>query len=225
MIDIDKLEKLAQEATPGPWSFDDGNVFSQPLNKERRDAIMARIGTDDALNSDAPPQVYAEGGVYGFVATCTQTTPRYDEDSQFIAAANPATVLELIQRLRECNALIGGDHEMARFFVQKGKEGGLESGITGVGPLFTWIAAEARTLLDANELAVNFLEIKFADDRGELALCVQRCEGETPGAKATRLGRELDAANQQLAELTRRLEEAEKWVPKPSADGDSTVVD
>lgn len=72
-IDLDALEKLADEATPGEWTIN---------------AVRTIEG-----------QQMVCGGVdheYGLVADVTM-----DRDAAFIAAANPATIKALIAELKE----------------------------------------------------------------------------------------------------------------------------
>lgn len=75
-IDIDKLEVLAKEATPGPWIFDpeSADEWGAIVNSEKH-AICEFLGE--------------------------QTT---DVNGRFIAAANPAAIQELINRLRDATS-------------------------------------------------------------------------------------------------------------------------
>jgi len=110
-IDLDALQAVAEAATPGPWEFD-----TEKNDGEYGDDIDGGIGFDsyairdekgqtlfDSLNSDA---AYVQG--------------EWDEDSfrawdevaeknaKFIAAANPKTILALIDRLRKAEAAVCG---------------------------------------------------------------------------------------------------------------------
>ena len=84
MIDLDELERLAQEATPGPWEMG-------------KSSIMCR----SCLHLRGCYNIYQE-------ADCTDVThPQAgldQQDAAYIAAANPQTVLALIKRLREADA-------------------------------------------------------------------------------------------------------------------------
>lgn len=84
MTDLDKLEELAKAATPGPWvQWDDGDVGTgYPVTRTRR-----RTGELVAVESD-------------HVATTMHET------GAFIAAANPAAVLDLIADHRAALARI-----------------------------------------------------------------------------------------------------------------------
>lgn len=71
---------LCAAATPGPWSEDDGNVFSTPLSREREDVIM-RIIAGEAL-------VHPDDGLrepIGWVASTGQDQPNFESDAAFIA--------------------------------------------------------------------------------------------------------------------------------------------
>jgi hypothetical protein len=74
-VDLDKLEQLARATTPGPW--------------EARHLGYGHSHEVVRLPSGAPD----DGG--DIVATMWEK-----RDAAFIAAANPAAVLELVQRLR-----------------------------------------------------------------------------------------------------------------------------
>lgn len=78
-MDLGKLRDLAQAATPGPWTGDryDGTV--------KYDILGANGGT--VIRGD---NGNSEGGPYGIYR---------DEDERFILAANPATILALLDAL------------------------------------------------------------------------------------------------------------------------------
>lgn len=79
MIDIDELRQLAQAATPGPW------YVTGKLTRY----VEARI----------------DGGLIQEVAACGPTKadggygPQQEANARLIAAANPATIAELLDRL------------------------------------------------------------------------------------------------------------------------------
>ena len=87
MVDLVRLEELAKAATPGPWKqhlVDDTTVICP-----QRDICCT----------------FAEGGLNDDVDFSSDTEQR-EADAAFIAAANPATILELlaeIERLRGRN--------------------------------------------------------------------------------------------------------------------------
>lgn len=92
MIDLDALEKLAREATPGPWEIeygtgdDEGEVYG----------LRARLG-ERLIETDT--------GIY----------PPRRRDAAFIAAANPSTVLALVARVRELEAIAALFHRATCF--------------------------------------------------------------------------------------------------------------
>lgn len=75
-LDLDDLEAKARAATAGPWRHDKGGVYG------------VRILADK-----------------GAVAEWDDI-PLSEEDANFIAAANPAVVLELVQRLRAAEGIV-----------------------------------------------------------------------------------------------------------------------
>ena len=79
MIDINKLRQLAQAATPGPWKM-------LPVGDGRQKFAVADSEFLSILT------VTDEGGA-------TFGTVYDDDDARFIAAANPAAITELIDRL------------------------------------------------------------------------------------------------------------------------------
>lgn len=87
VIDLDALEKLADEATPGPWKAV-GTIYEH-MNCEVRGG---KKGEGQAI-----AQVW--DGPHAF------------KDGQWIAAANPATIKALIAELTEARGLL----ESAKF--------------------------------------------------------------------------------------------------------------
>ena len=79
MIDTDKLRRLAQAATPGPWKM-------LPVGDGRQKFAVADSEFLSILT------VTDEGGA-------TFGTVYDDDDARFIAAANPAAINELLDRL------------------------------------------------------------------------------------------------------------------------------
>lgn len=74
MLDIDKLEALAEAATPGPWENAEDAVFRVIVEAGNRwvcDCISGKVHS-----------------------------PQEAKDAAFIAAANPAAILELIAAYR-----------------------------------------------------------------------------------------------------------------------------
>jgi hypothetical protein len=91
-VDVDKLAELARAATPGPWKYEDGYFDATP----REDGT---VGYDDMAN------VYGAPIEVGTPVQPVQEVPRLaylpsNADAAFIAAANPAAVLELVERVR-----------------------------------------------------------------------------------------------------------------------------
>lgn len=85
--EIDELEKLAGEATPGPWGTDSHNLY---------------VFTEDCVN-------ICEGRGYGalsyqFDNDGERTVEQICKNIKYIAAANPAAVLSLIAEVRAARA-------------------------------------------------------------------------------------------------------------------------
>jgi hypothetical protein len=79
-INLDALEQLARAATPGPWHAVQGV-------KPNERAVTNRNGA-------------------WFAELCDGSTRANDADAAFIAAANPAAVIELVQRLRAAEGIV-----------------------------------------------------------------------------------------------------------------------
>ena len=98
VIDLDALEKLADEATPGPWGAADWD-----------DDFGDNLFTVEA----SEPEVLHEGqssiwpyGIRRMRVAETIEGQRPTEDAAFIAAANPATIKALIAELKEARRLL-----------------------------------------------------------------------------------------------------------------------
>ena len=85
-VDLDRLERLAVSATPGPWK-----ATSQKLRPQLPLRIMEVVAAPGE-----PPIIPWKG-----FDACDMTKTERLANSRFIAAANPAVVLELARRLRE----------------------------------------------------------------------------------------------------------------------------
>lgn len=86
MVDMVKLGELAKAATPGPWQFEKRTATAllyAGLGNHR-----ANVFNNDELGADF-------------------------EDAKFIAAANPATVLDLLAEIERLNGLL---NEAGRIF-------------------------------------------------------------------------------------------------------------
>lgn len=80
--DLDELERLAKAATPGPWE-----VYSEPDVGMPSTLMALRPSGDRVIKFFRDP-----------------LEPLSREDLDFAAAANPATMLALIARIRELEA-------------------------------------------------------------------------------------------------------------------------
>jgi len=91
MLDLDELERRAMMATPGPWTHSVKCGFSHSiLSEPRMDVAIAKGSTG---HGEWIAQVYD-----------AFSTPEGRENADFIAASNPAAILELIARLRKAEA-------------------------------------------------------------------------------------------------------------------------
>ena len=86
MCNREKLRKLAEAATPGPWEADGGEISQHWSSLE---PWLEIVGKREACGP------YCYGGTAGVERT---------EDAEFIAAANPASVLGLLDQLDAAEA-------------------------------------------------------------------------------------------------------------------------
>ena len=84
MININELRRLAQAATPGPW-IAAGPSFGESLPKHLNEVVVDREGDED------------DG--YSICNTPIGLDQECSDDMAFIAAANPAAISELLDRL------------------------------------------------------------------------------------------------------------------------------
>ena len=90
-LDLDELERLAREATPGPWCC-------ESCGEERADGL-GDTRLICAPSNDHPGKTQCLAAMEGHPS-------EYANDAAFIAAANPAAVLALIERLRVAEAAV-----------------------------------------------------------------------------------------------------------------------
>lgn len=81
MIDLEELKRLARDATPGPWS-------TKEYGPDHLEVLLPN----------------------GFSRIISDPTVVTDYDARYIAAANPAAVLALIERVEKAEAALKGLH-------------------------------------------------------------------------------------------------------------------
>ena len=89
--EIELLEALAKNASPGPWQVSPGTI---------------------QIDKASIRPVY-RGAIGGRIHVFNDTHMGKDADARFIAAANPSTVLSLIERLRELEAMVHDAYQFA----------------------------------------------------------------------------------------------------------------
>lgn len=94
-LPLAKLKELAEKATQGEWKYDD----HYPMFIGYRHAVIRPYGEAILL------------GITGVISYNPETREsKYDEqaanDAAFIAAVNPQTVLALVERIEELEAII-----------------------------------------------------------------------------------------------------------------------
>jgi hypothetical protein len=98
-LDLDDLESKAKAATPGPW-----NVFVCDDGKQWTGWPLC-ISATNVLNSNGDERVIVRtGGFYPYEWDHGTSQDEANANAAHIAAANPATMLALIARIRELEA-------------------------------------------------------------------------------------------------------------------------
>lgn len=106
-VDLNELERLARAASEGPWEW------HAPTD----------VLDDDLGRFTSPAGEVCGFGVAGPTYDCVCGNPPSDNDAAFIAAANPQTVLALIQMVRSAYSRALRD---VREGMQVAREEGLE---------------------------------------------------------------------------------------------------
>ena len=96
-----ELRELAEKATPGPWNNDG------PYWHDRRDGEVDCTG---CVTTDPERKI---------VATPAPANANGNADCAFIAAADPSTVIALLDRLAAAEAIIRGFAEYAVMFEHR----------------------------------------------------------------------------------------------------------
>jgi hypothetical protein len=103
--DLTKWQAMCDSATEGPWTEDDGNIFSKPLSRLRREQIQLRLNGDKSI----PHPDEGRTQPLGFVATTTQETDNFENDAAFIQKAR-SVVPRLIAEVNALTALLREPH-------------------------------------------------------------------------------------------------------------------
>lgn len=109
MRPLEDIERDAAAASEGPWSEDDGNVFSDPIVERILAPLMADIaGTGRKVSADEDQRTRSAAN-FGIVAKCEQGSgpewPDCDANATFIAHAR-TDVPYLCARVRELEAAL-----------------------------------------------------------------------------------------------------------------------
>lgn len=100
-IDLDALERIAQAATPGPWEAGDVWVFTDPIYPDDR-----RLSNVLGMKYADEERAHAEHA-------------RGLRNAEHIAAFDPSTVLALIARVRELEAIVNdGGNQAAKYWTR-----------------------------------------------------------------------------------------------------------
>ena len=106
-MNIEELERLAKRATPGPWKRN-VNIYSDP------GYCQIYTGAGPSHGS------YWESGSEG---KRISGEPKAEADAAFIAAANPAAILELVALVKKYEAALKFYAERSNWVTRSGKIG------------------------------------------------------------------------------------------------------
>lgn len=179
-LDLDNLKAAALAATPGPWS--------QKINHRRE---------GDARVLDSKGNMFAELDGYGDDYRTERANAAY------IAAANPAAVLELIAEIERLSAIVEKhiDPKQVMLTGLNVHNGSFEMDLEG-GPVRLFAAAFADYFKESP--ASNYIEMHLGStdtEIGELVCTLQRKQGKTPGAMKSEAEAQRDAALTLLREV------------------------
>ncbi|MFJ3047021.1 hypothetical protein ACIPEN_14415 [Herbaspirillum chlorophenolicum] len=104
MTDLNELKRLALAATPGPW-----NHYRAPLRKDRSANVIVN---EVQVTTGAEPVVRWPG-----FDGMDKKPAKVAADAAFIAAANPAAILDLIAQLEQANRKLA-----LRSLIEEGQE-------------------------------------------------------------------------------------------------------
>jgi hypothetical protein len=101
-LDLALLRALAQAATPGPWSNDDGK-------RGPKKAVWIERSHREATEADGSPSRYGPDRVYiaNAVQTWDSVAGEWNDavaNASFIAACDPTTVIELLDEIDRLEA-------------------------------------------------------------------------------------------------------------------------
>ena len=185
MIDINELRRLAQAATPGPW-YATGKLTRY---------VEARI----------------DGGLIQEVAACGPTKadggygPQQEANARLIAAANPAVISELLDRLE------AAENENAKLHIALAEKitsettlrdlrvvnGSINATFEG-GAVQLMVDALADQFVESG--ASNYIEMQFhSKATGPLLFTLQRVNGKTPHQLRTEAEKERDILRARVA--------------------------
>ena len=167
MIDINKMRRLAQAATPGPWVAA-GPSFGESLPKYLNEVAVDREGDEDDGYSICNAPI-------GLNEECS-------DDMAFIAEANPLTIEELLDRLEAAEksrddllAGLGEWLDKTKWVQQGVNEGTISAKYLGLhrADVMSSLLGEAEKERDALRAAVR-----------HEADCVEACKSEIEALRA-----------------------------------------
>lgn len=215
MIDINELRRLAQAATPGPWSGC-GPSFGESLPKYLNEVVVDREGDED------------DG--YSICNAPIGMDEEHSADMAFIAAANPAAVSELLDRLEaaESDALeqarlngMGSSREAALMAKLEAAERDRATFIMEIGNLCTKVEALREQLSKQRSLSQAAQHLAEVAQRRADALRakIEEMEQQEPVAEIGQQYTLLFVGSGSMTELVKRhgIKIGTKLYPAPGA--------
>ena len=144
---LDKLEALARAATPGPWNWDENG------------SRLEGDGGNEAVfwPANIPGGVDARSEGWGACLGQTKSDAQAKSDADFIAAANPATVLKLLKLARRstsgsdrCSTCKGNDADAPCAYPSEGRDGCLRDARLAASVGDDWAASTSSGCMYPN---------------------------------------------------------------------------
>ncbi len=197
---LEKLKAVALAATPGPWHW----VNPENDKPRRPGEWRASLRTIEEFPTRSV------GPLPHFILAAEEISSsddKMEENAAFIAAANPAAVLELIAEVERLSAIVEEfiDPKQVMLTGLNVHNGSFSMGLEG-GPVRLFSAAFADYFKES--AASNYIEMSLAStdpEIGELICTLQRKQGRTPHA----LRREAEVERDQALENAARACEAQ----------------
>jgi regulator of replication initiation timing len=206
------LESLLAKATPLPWTEDDENIFSEPLDQKRSEAIERRLSGSKEPHPDEGLQ-----NPLGWIATTEQGQPNGENDVALILGA-VNELPNLIARIRELEADVDSAENAGAEFYERAEKLEAQYADT-MGREFTDVVLENKKLEADNrrlrDALASVIDIANRDFGENAALRSDNLKLSNELSKITQVTRSEDDAWSQVDRLENEnasLRAVVKWL-------------